>query len=140
MKNSMFKALSSLVLFTAMSSAFAFSSDCPPGNQVKTMKLTQASWQGYPTAHTWDLVSDTFKYGYRDWNVYLIVDLPNAKTRSDAVKMGQAVFDQASISVNVPVPQNSDGMSYCNYTPDKKYHITAISAVEDGFKDSLIPR
>lgn len=124
-------ALTTGLIFTCLNPAYAFS-DCPPAQKVKSKQLKQPIPSG--SKDRWILTSDTFKVGHRDWNVFFIVELPNASTAKEALKQGKEAFEKAVITKDNPDPYNSDGMTYCDYAREAKYTITAVAAVDDGVK------
>lgn len=132
MKKSGLLWLFSFVLCFSFHCAQAMTFECPPGDSVKTMTFTQAGLLGYPRATTWNLITETFKYNHRDWNVFFILDLPAVTSKEEAFKQGLAAYAKLTLDINHPLPYDVDGMSYCDYTPNKQMHVTAVSAVQDG--------
>ena len=106
------------------------SAECPPANSIQTKTLKQAARLD---GQRWYLVSDTFSYNYRDWNVMLVTELPNANNATEALRQGIENFQHTVITNRDPYPQNMDGISYCYYTsPTGKNRIAATSFAQDG--------
>jgi len=106
------------------------SPDCPYAFLIKTKTLSQATQL---TRDRWNLLSDSFMYNNRSWNIIFITEIASAKNNHDALLKGNDNFRHTDITNDDPVPQNSDGMSYCNYTSmTGKNRIAAASFVQDG--------
>lgn len=117
------------LLITLSATAFA-NSECPPVASIQSKPLKQA---GRLRDHQWNLISDSFTYQYRSWNVLFITELPNATDVQQALQQGNDRFHHTVITNRYPYPQNMDGISYCYYTsPTSKDRLAAMSFVQDG--------
>ncbi len=105
---------------------------CPPDNQVKSVKLTEA-FQSPNDPACWNFISNVFTHDGAPWNVSFGTFLPNAKTEQEALEQGQAYFDNASIQIKHPVPVPIPGKILCTYVPNgEAYWISATTPPETG--------
>ncbi|RDI48694.1 hypothetical protein [Aquicella lusitana] len=115
------------LLLLLMPPVFAENLTCPSESQIKRVKLIKAMQNPYdPTC--WDFISHVFRHAGKEWNVGFGTFLPDAKTPAEALKQGQAYFDQSPLIIKEPQPVDIPHKILCDYMPTGRlYWVSALS-------------
>lgn len=115
-----FISLATGVVMCALASnlhAFSLYQDntCPAIDTIKAITFTQVSSPDENGPTVWTFLSDNFNYQDAAWNVYFVVDLPNA-TDADEAKAEANLYYKTNVEFHEPkVTVISDDMFFCEY-------------------------
>lgn len=104
---------------------FAYRLSCPPVELIKTAKFTHAF--NNPDDHdVWNFSSRPFNYKDREWNIAFGTFLRGVQSTTEALKRGQAYFDQQKLPILHPKPfRLPNNIIFCDYVPPGNLFWTA---------------
>lgn len=95
------------LLFFSLTAFAGTSINCPSISTIANAKFFKAK---HAFDHNWELVSRDLLYENYQWNVYLLVKLPDTvKTVEEALKQGQ-VFFETNVKFSGPTPLNDTSL------------------------------
>lgn len=124
-----FKMALAMMLCVSFSNVLAM--PCPPANLVKNVKLIHAQQEPYDPDY-WNFTSSPFTFHDGNWHVAFGTFFRNIKTAEQALKLGQAYFDQAALVIPHPHAVKIRGyIWFCNYMPEGHlYYLSASNPSE----------